>query len=971
MTNNRLPAHPTQHLDRSRTLTFDFVGQPIPAYAGDTVASALYAAGVRIFSRSFKYHRLRGLLCCAGRCPNCLMQVDGIPNVRTCTEPVREGMRVRPQHAWPSLERDFFHIFDRLDRLLPVGFYYKTFIHPARLWPTYERVLRRLAGLGEIDIDASPPGEYDTQHLFTDLAVVGGGPAGMVAALEAVGAGLSVLLCDEQPALGGHLQVCLRSVEGTPEFAGQQGHEVGRTLARQVLAHERIQVRLGATAFGLYEGNLLGVLQGRRLLRVRARRVLIATGGFEHPLVFQGNDLPGVMLASAAQRLLALYGIKPGASALVVATEGGGADVALDLLAAGVQVVALADARPVLPETPALAEIRRAGVPVLPATTIGEAIGNGHVKSARLIRLDREGRVVPGWARSVSAELICLAGGFEPAASLLGQAGARLRFDPTLGLFIPTDLPPGLLMAGEVTGRRELATILLQGRWAGSQAAAELTGEASWVTQARDLRSAWDRPPSTPGHCALLTVPVPGRKKFVCLCEDVTEKDLEQGVREGFDYIETLKRYTTVTMGPCQGKMCHMASIDCTARITGRSIAETGVTTARPPVQPVPLGALAHRYPDPVKRTPMHHQHVALGAQQMDMVAWKRPFLYAGVEAECLAVHEGVALIDVSTLGKLDIKGREAGAFLDWLHPNHLSDLRVGRVRYRVMCDNAGIILDDGTVARLGAEHFFVTTTTGGVEGMQQWCDWWLAGTDRCVHVVNVTGGLAAVNLAGPRSREVLARLTDLDLSPKAFPYLGAREARVAGVPTLLLRIGFVGELGYELHFAADYGEYMWETLMAAGREFGIAPFGVEAQRVLRLEKQHVIVSHDTDALSNPLEADLAWMVKFDKDDFIGHDALVQVQARGAQQRLVGFELADAGPVPGEGDAVVLDGKPIGRVTSAKWSPYLAKAIGMAWLPAAQAVEGAEFSIRANGGLQRARVVTRPFFDPDGARLRM
>ncbi len=945
MTSDRLPEHPAQRLDRSRAITLEFVGQRIPAYPGDTVASALYAAGVRIFSRSFKYHRPRGLLCCAGRCANCLMNVDGIPNVRTCTEPVRDGMRVRPQHAWPSLNWDILRLFDALDRLLPVGCYYKTFIHPAWLWPTYERVLRSLAGLGEIDITQEPPGDYDTQHLFTDLAVVGGGPAGMVAALEAAKAGLSVLLVDDQPALGGRLQVRLRPVEGVPDFPGRPGDEVGRALASQVMVHDRIQVLLSAAAFGLYEGNLLGVLQGRRLLRVRAKRVLIASGCFEHPLSFQGNDLPGVMLGSAA--------------------------LALDLLAAGVQVVALADSRPELPETLELAEIRRAGVPILQASTIGEARGNGRVKGARLIRLDREGRYAPGGEQRVSADLICLAGGFEPAASLLGQAGARLRFDPALGQFLPSDLPPGLLMAGEVTGRRDLSTILLQGRWAGSQAAAELTGEARWTEQARALETEWNRQPRIESPRHLVSIPAPGRKKFVCLCEDVTEKDLERGIREGFDHIETLKRYSTVTMGPCQGKMCHLASIDMTARITGRSLEETGITTARPPVQPVPLGALAQRYPDPVKRTPMHHQHLALGAVQMDMGAWKRPFIYAGVEAECRAVHEGVALIDVSTLGKLDVKGREAGAFLDWLHPNRLSDLRVGRVRYRVMCDNAGIILDDGTVARLGEEHFFVTTTTGGVEAIQEWCEWWLAGTGRCVHVVNVTGGLAAINLAGPKSRDVLRKLTDLDLSREAFPYLSAKEARVAGVPTLLLRIGFVGELGYELHFAADYGEYMWETLMAAGREFGIVPFGVEAQRVLRLEKQHLIVSQDTDALSNPLEADLDWMVKFDKDDFIGRDALIQVRDRGRQQRLVGFELTEPGSVPDEGDAVVLDGKPIGRVTSAKWSPHLAKAIGMAWLPAGQAVEGAEFSIRANGRLQLAKVITKPFFDPDGARLRM
>ncbi|MFQ5829744.1 MAG: FAD-dependent oxidoreductase [Candidatus Methylomirabilia bacterium] len=970
MTEGRLPAHPAQRIDCSRSVTLDLAGRPIPAYAGDTVASALYAAGVRIFSRSFKYHRPRGLLCCAGRCPNCLMNVDGVPNVRTCTEPVYDGMRIRPQHAWPSLQRDVFSFFDALDRLLPVGFYYKTFIHPAWLRPTYERILRSLSGLGEIAIDGEPSGEYDTRHLFPDVAVVGGGPAGMTAALEAARAGLSVLLVDDQPALGGHLQVSLRPVEGVPEFGGRTGNEAGQALSRQVLDNDLIRVRLGAAAFGLYEGSLLGVLEGRRFLRVRARRVIVATGGFEHPLVFHGNDLPGVMLGSAAQRLMALYAVKPGASALVVASDGSGVGLTQDLLSAGARVVALADCRPEPRESAALAEVRRAGVPVFPSTTIAEARGDGRVRSARLIHLDRDGRSVPGGEVSLSAEVICLAGGFEPAASLLGQGGARLHFDSSLGQFIPVDLPPGVLIAGEVSGRRELATVLLQGRWAGSQAAADLTGEAKWTEQATDLLAESARPPGTEPRRPLVSVPGPGRKKFVCLCEDVTEKDLEQAVREGFDHIETLKRYTTTAMGPCQGKMCHMASVDITARATGRSIEETGVTTARPPVQPVPLGALAGRYPDPVKLTPMHHQHVALGAQQMDMGVWKRPFMYAGVEAECRAVHERVAIIDVSTLGKLDVKGRDAGAFLDWLHPNRFSDLKVGRIRYRVMCDDAGIILDDGTVARLREGHFFVTTGTGSLDAIQQWCDWWLAGTGRCVHVVNVTGGLAAINLAGPRSREVLAKLTALDLSREAFPYLAAKEALVAGVPTLILRIGFVGELGYEMHFAADYGEHMWGTLMEAGRDFGISPFGVEAQRVLRLEKQHIIPAHDTDALSNPLEADMAWVVKFDKDDFIGRDALTQVRDRGMRQRLVGFEVVEPGVVPGEGDAVVLDGQPIGRVTSSKWSPHLAKAIGMAWLPAEQAVEGAEFRIRTNGRLRAAKVVTKPFFDPEGARLR-
>jgi sarcosine oxidase subunit alpha len=353
----------------------------------------------------------------------------------------------------------------------------------------------------------------------------------------------------------------------------------------------------------------------------------------------------------------------------------------------------------------------------------------------------------------------------------------------------------------------------------------------------------------------------------------------------------------------------------------------------------------------------------------MDMGPWKRPLVYTSVEAECRAVHERVGLIDVSTLGKLDIKGKDTAQFLDWIHPNRFSDLKVGRVRYRVMLDDAGIILDDGTVARLGEEQFFLTAGSGSLELVEEWLDWWLAGSDRCVHVTDVTGGLAAINLAGPQSREVLARLTDLDLSPQALPYLAAVQGKVAGIPVLILRIGFVGELGYEMHFPAEYGEYLWEALLEAGREFGIVPFGVEAQRVLRLEKLHIIPGHDTDALSNPLEADMGWVVKLDKPDFIGRAALAGVKARGLRQRLVGFELLTR-VVPGEGDAVVADGLPVGRVTSAKWSAILGRAIGMAWVPAELAIDGGQIHVKSNGQTYSGLVVTKPFYDPEGKRLR-
>ncbi len=464
-----------------------------------------------------------------------------------------------------------------------------------------------------------------------------------------------------------------------------------------------------------------------------------------------------------------------------------------------------------------------------------------------------------------------------------------------------------------------------------------------------------------------------GRKSFVCFCEDVTAKELAQGIREGFDSLETLKRYSTVTMGPCQGKQCHGNAAQVTAALRGVPRETTGLTTYRPPVQPIPLAVLAGPHYNPTRRTALHDRHEALGANWMDMGDWKRPLDYGDVDAECRAVHERVGLIDVSTLGKLDVRGRDAGEFLDWLHPNRFSDLRVGRIRYRAMTDDAGIILDDGTVARLGDDRYLITTGTGSLDAVDGWLRWWLAASDRRVDVTNVTARYAAMNLAGPRARDVLERLTDIDVSPEGLRYLDAREALVAGVPAAILRIGFVGELAYELHVPADQAAYLWDRILATGAEFGIRPFGVEAQRVLRLEKQHAIVGQDTDALSDPRGASMGWLIKGDRPDFIGRDAIAALGERGLRDVLIGFEMIGTA-VPAEGAAVVRDGKPIGRVTSSKWSPTLGKAIGLAWLPAEDAVDDRAITVRLGTGREGstapAVVRSSPFYDPAGERVR-
>ncbi len=880
----------------SEILTFLFNGKPVTASAGDTIASALYRSGQRIFSRSFKYHRPRGLLCLTGKCPNCLMNVDGTPNVRTCTTRIVAGMRVTHQNAYPSLENDFLSVVQRFDWLMPVGWYYKTMTNP-RVWHAAEPFVRKVAGLGVAPSLDNVSGNYEHSYRHTEVAIVGGGPAGITSAIELATQGEQVTLIDDQPALGGHLRYS-KSPDTSPA-----------DLVARVRALPNIRVLQGCYCFGLYEGNLLGVVRPRkdpkdaeRLIHLRAGRVVVATGAYESPLLFPNNDLVGIMLSTAVQRLIHLHGIAPGKAAVVIGRSPREAVVVADLREAGIQVAAT-----VAPEA------------------VVKALGSQCVTG------------VETRDRQYACDLVVMCGHRIPDAGLLNQAGARLHWDAKKGAFIATDLPANISAVGEVTG--------------------ESLAAAATLPPERDPAS---------------------KRAFVCLCSDVSSQDLVNAIDEGFDHIETLKRYTTTTMGPCQGRMCQLPAIGVCARQTSRTMGETGVTTSRPPNPGVTLGALAGARHHPTRRTPMHYEHEASGAVWLDMGEWKRPRYYqppkgasekSCVEEEYRAVRERVGLIDVSTLGKLDLKGRDVGKLLDRIYAGRLSDLRPGRVHYGVLCDEAGIMLDDGTVSRLADDHFFVTTTTGNLDFVNQWMKWWLVGTGWDVYITNVTSGLAAVNLAGPNAREVLAPLTDCDLSTTAFPYMACRTAQVAGVEAILMRIGFVGETGWEIHFPAESGPDLWKALLDAGRKFDIKPFGIEAQRLLRLEKRHVIVGVDSDALTNPYEAGMAWAPKLDKEDFIGRAALSRLAGEQPRQKLAGF-IMNEDVLPEDGAAIMVNGQLAGRVTSVRFSPLKKKAIGLAWVPAEQAHEGVEVDVRVAGRLARARITEQTFYDPEGTRLR-
>ena len=944
-------------LDRAKSVSFTFDGVTYQGFAGDTLASALLANGITLFGRSFKYHRPRGLVGAGSEEPNALVSVmrgagRHTPNLLATQVEIYEGLVASSQNRWPSLGFDLGAINNLLSPLFPAGFYNKTFMWPRSFWEKlYEPAIRKMAGLGEAPTEVDPD-HYGATYAHCDLLIIGAGPAGIDAALEAANSAKRVILIDEQCELGGD---------------ALSDPALWPWLERSVKAltdAPNVRILTRTTAFGYYHGNFIGAVErqtdhladtviGTRetLWRMRAGEVILAQGAIERPLVFAGNDTPGVMLASAARTWLNRFGVSAGKAPLVMASHDSGWQVAFDHAEAGVGVAAIVDIRASISQA-LLEEANALGIRVMLSSAITDVKGCKAVSAARVTAFDASGKA--GASQTVACDAILMAGGWTPSIHLWSHSKGTIKWDDELGAYVPDQPNENCRSVGACAGDLKLG--------------------------------------SSVNIAALPTDKDPARiKAFVDFQNDVCARDIRLAVREGFTSVEHVKRYTTNGMATDQGKTSNINGMGIASEMLMRPANDMGLTTFRPPYTPQTFGALAGHHKgalfQPVRKSPIDAWATEQGAVFENVAQWRRARYFplggedmdAATRRECRATRASVGIFDASTLGKIEVVGPDAAEFLNRMYTNPWKALEPGRCRYGLLLKEDGFITDDGVSARLAPDRFHLTTTTGGAARVLNMMEDYLQTEwpDLQVWLTSTTEQWAVIALNGPNAREVLATLiNDIDLSPEAFPHMAIREGTICGVPTRLFRVSFTGELGFEVNVPAAYGRAVWKAIMAAGADYDITPYGTETMHILRSEKGYIIVGQDTDGTVTPYDAGLDWAVGKKKPDFVGKRSLARPDiVAGGRKQLVGLLTEDPKTVLEEGAQIVFDPhqsipmKMVGHVTSSYWSETLGRSIALALVAGGKDRMGDTVYIPMPGRTHKAVISSTVFYDPEGARL--
>ena len=996
---NRLPAG--GRINRNLPIDFKFNGKKFQGFQGDTLASALIANNITVVGRSLKYHRPRGLFAAGSEEPNAILQIgygsSALPNQIATQIELYNGLEANCDSAWPNLKFDILSGIGLLSRFMPPAFYYKTFMWPKGWWKFYEKIIRKIAGFGRAP-NAPDSDNYEKFNTHCDVLVVGGGPAGLSAASEAGKTGARVILVDEQQEFGGNLLSTSELINDIPaiEWVSEKVAELKKMPEVIMLSR--------STAAGYYDHNFVTVLERlrdhmtygtyniprHRLWRIRAKQIVLATGSIERPLLFNNNDRPGVMLASAVSTYLNRYSVKPGSKAVIFTNNDSAYTTALDLINAGVNVEAIVDLRPnsngSLPDS-----LQKSGIPIFREHIIINVKGRMRVKNVEIIALNKSGSAVTGKSHKIVCDLVAVSGGWNPTIHLHTQSGGTLKFDEFRSCFVPLEVVQDEISTGSCNGTFSLDECLKEGSIAGIKAAYE-AGFGSGKSSSISTESTESRIYSQRDLWILPSYNQLGRgpKQFVDLQTDTTVADLVIATREGYQSIEHIKRYITLGMGTDQGKTGNVVGIGVVSRILSKDISSIGTTTFRPPYTPVAFGAIAGRSIgplfDPIRKTPIHSWHIENGALFENVGQWKRAWYYPRdgesfqqtINRESNAARNGLAITDASTLGKIDIQGPDAAKFLDRIYTNSWLNLPIGKCKYGLMLREDGMIMDDGVTARLGKNHYLMHTTTSNAGVVMDWLERWLQTEwpDLKVYLTSVTDQWATIGLVGPYSRYLGSALfSDIDFSAEAFPFMSVRTGTVSGIDVRIFRISFSGELSYEINIPAKYGLSLWKTCIELGKEYEITPYGTETMHVLRAEKGFIIVGQDTDGSVIPEDAGMSWMVN-SKKNFIGKRSLSRSDMfRKDRKQLVGLLSYNPTEILPEGSQITEDSgfdRPksmIGHITSSYYSANLGHSIALALIKEGRSrIDEEVFVFDAQDRCIRAKISSPVFYDSSGER---